>query len=97
MIIPRWAKSAFHCLLALPILVLMHAMTASWEAAILGVFLFFYSREMAQHQYRIKGDGSTATVWHKGWWPGEWDKWSRIDAALPVVSSVVISIIWRVL
>jgi len=94
--IPRWAKSSFHCVLALPIQALLYAMTDSWDASIVGVFLFFYSREMAQYQYRIKGDGSTATVWNKGWSPLEWDKWSRIDAAAPILSSIVISILWRV-
>tara|TARA_R110000868_G_scaffold411755_1_gene708949 strand:- start:46344 stop:46631 length:288 start_codon:yes stop_codon:yes gene_type:complete len=90
--IPRYAKSLFHCVLALPMQAFAWAVCGPW-ASVLAVAYWFYSREIVQYQYSIKGDASTATVWYKGWWPGEWDFWSQMDFIAPVVSSLLVVII----
>ena len=88
--IPRWQKSAFHCVLALPIQAIAFLIAGSL-ASVIAVAMFFYSREVVQYQYEIKGEASTATVWNKGWNPFKWDKWSVVDFIAPVITSTLIA------
>jgi hypothetical protein len=52
----------------------------------------YWSREKCQHQYKLKGDKSTFTVWHKGWIPFEWEFPSQLDLYVPVAFYSLIAI-----
>ena len=58
------------------------------------VFVFYWSREKTQYQYKIKGDKPTYTVWYKGWLPFEWDFASQLDLYVPVAFYLLISFIF---
>ena len=92
LVIQRWHKSLFHCALALPIQAAAWQLGA-WESVVV-VAAWFHAREVVQHQYAIKGEASTSTVWYKGWFPFEWDKWSVVDFIAPVITSALIAILW---
>ena len=82
----RWRLSLFHCLLALPVLALGWLIVGP-VGALWGVAVGFYFREVCQHQYSLKGGGSTSTVWTRGWWPPEWPRASQFDFYAPLLSS----------
>jgi hypothetical protein len=87
----RWHKSVFHCVLALPIQAIAFFI-AGEIASVVAVAMFFYSREIVQYQYSIKGDASTSTVWREGWNPLQWDARSRVDFLAPIFSSSLIAL-----
>jgi hypothetical protein len=95
----RWHKSVSHCfeglLIYIPTAILGYFI---WN--ITGIFLgaicvatWYWSREKVQQEYKLKGDGNTNTVWARGWFPFQWDLWSQLDLYLPVLSSVLLTII----
>jgi hypothetical protein len=56
------------------------------------VFCVYWSREKCQHQYKLKGDASTSTVWNKGWSSHEWEFASQLDLYVPVLFYVVVAL-----
>lgn len=93
----RLLRSLFHCLLAVPIQLVAALLAQSAWAGAIAVVFYFYGREKVQHEYALKGAASTATVWHRGWWPGEWSRASRFDFILPAAQSVIAALAWGVL
>lgn len=95
----RWRSSLSHVVLSVPIygLVYLISLLISLPSpnAIASAFVvaWWWSREKTQHEYRVKGSERTYTVWHKGWLPLEWDRYSILDLALPVVAVVLFSIL----
>lgn len=95
----RWRSSLSHVTLSVPIygLVYLISLLISLQSpnAIAATFVlaWWWSREKSQHEYRVKGGDSTYTVWHKGWLPTEWDRYSILDLALPAVVAVMFSIL----
>lgn len=91
MTVPRVARSLFHCLLAVPLQLVVALITGSAWIGFVAVLFYFYGREKVQHEYRLKGGANTATVWHLGWWPGEWDDWSIADFMAPALVSAALA------
>ena len=96
----RWRLSLSHCLEALPIQILVAIgieyagvpKSVSWWVGMIAVTFWFWSREKAQYEQRIKEHGtSNADVWNKGIWPGDWGSESVLDLVYPVVSSSLIA------
>ena len=87
----RWRLSFGHCLLGIPFFCVGYAVGGP-DAAALAVGAAFYMREVTQHQTKVKALGaSNITAAHRGWWPGEWDTWSRIDFAAPLILALLAS------
>jgi hypothetical protein len=63
-------------------------------AGVFAVFCVYWSREKTQHQYKLKGDKSTYTVWTKGWSPLEWEFPSQLDLYVPVLFYSVVALMF---
>ena len=96
----RWRMSLSHCLEALliqvPVAFLAEfagaAKTQSWWIGFIAVTAWFWSREKAQYEERVKVPGeSNTTVWNKGYFPGEWGSESVLDLIFPMVSSAALA------
>lgn len=61
---------------------------------VFAVLCVYWSREKCQHQYKLKGDKSTSTVWNKGWSPLEWEFASQLDLYVPVLFYSIIALIF---
>ena len=61
---------------------------------VLAVVCVYWSRETCQHQYKLKGNKSTSTVWYKGLLPFEWEFPSQLDLYIPVVFYSLIALIY---
>lgn len=69
----RWRASLSHALIAAALCVPAFVLLGTSGGAI-AVVMLFYTREVTQYQYALKGDAPTWTVIHRGWWPGTWVK-----------------------
>jgi hypothetical protein len=58
------------------------------------VICVFWSREKCQHQYKLKGNKSTSTVWTKGWSPLEWEFASQLDLYVPALFYFLVALVF---
>lgn len=86
----RLFSSLGHCLSSLAIQLLCLIIMPAKYTIIAPIF-FYYGREKVQHEYRLKGDESTSTVWQYGWIPFEWPFSSQLDLYLPAITAVCVS------
>jgi len=61
---------------------------------VFAVLCVYWSREKTQHQYKLKGNKSTFTVWNKGWSPFEWEFASQLDLYVPVLFYSLVAFIF---
>jgi hypothetical protein len=61
---------------------------------VFAVFCAYWSREKCQHQYKLKGNKPTYTVWNKGWSPHEWDFASQLDLYVPVLFYTLVALVF---
>jgi hypothetical protein len=64
-----------------------------WVGAF-AVICVFWSREKCQHQYKLKGNKPTYTVWNKGWSPLEWEFASQLDLYIPALFYTLVALIF---
>jgi hypothetical protein len=87
----RWRATLAHALMALVMMLPALLIAQPW-LGVLWVAAWFWSREKTQHEYRLKGDASTATVWSRGYWPGEWERASLREFLVPVGVAFVLAL-----
>jgi hypothetical protein len=90
----RLLSSFSHILSGFVPFVIGFLLTQSFWIGTLCVFMYFWSREKCQHQYLLKGDKPTYTVWNKGWFPWEWSFASQLDLYIPVAFYSLLSLLF---
>jgi hypothetical protein len=90
----RLLSSFSHILTGLVPFIIGSILFWSLWVGVFAVFCVYWSRERTQHQYKLKGDKPTYTVWNKGWLPFEWDFTSQLDLYVPVLFYGVIALIF---
>ena len=93
----RWRSSFSHVLLSVPMFAVVYLALALFKVAnptlpaTTFIVAWWWSREKVQHEYRLKGSDRTIFVWHKGWLPFEWDRYSILDFLLPSFFGVTLA------
>lgn len=86
----RWRMSLTHVLGGLVMQAIVTLATGSSWAGALWVVAWYWGRETAQYQMRVKAKGqSTITVALRGLLPWQWGRDSAIDLILPSVAVMI--------
>jgi len=90
----RFRSSLSHILTGfVPFIIGTLLFTNLWVGAFV-VACVHWSREKCQHQYKLKGNKPTYTVWNKGWIPFEWEFASQLDLYVPFAFYALVAILF---